>query len=146
MKEEKKYKIGITVGVFDLFHVGHLNLLERCKSMCEHLIVAVCHDDYVTQIKHKQPVYSENDRMRILAALKVVDEVIPVSIEETEDKMLLLANHHFDVLFSGDDWKGSGRYKRTEEQFARQGVSIEYFPYTQGISTTQIKEKLNEKS
>ena len=146
MKEEKKYKTGITVGVFDLFHVGHLNLLERCKSMCEHLIVAVCQDDYVTQIKHKQPVYNEKDRMRILAALKVVDEVIPVSIEETEDKMLLLKNHHFDVLFSGDDWKDSERYKKTEEQFSRMGASIEYFPYTQGISTTQIKEKLNGKS
>lgn len=142
MKEEKKYKIGITVGVFDLFHVGHLNLLERCKSMCEHLIVAVCQDDYVTQIKHKQPVYTEKDRMRILAALKVVDEVVPVSIEETEDKMLLLKNHQFDVLFSGDDWKGSERYKKTEEQFSKLGARIEYFPYTQGISTTEIKEKL----
>ena len=119
MKEEKKYKTGFTVGVFDLFHVGHWNLLERCKSMCEHLIVAVCQDDYVTQIKHKQPVYNEKDRMRILAALKVVDEVIPVSIEETEAKMLLLKNYHFDVLFSGDDWKDSERYKKTEEQFSK---------------------------
>lgn len=142
MSRRKKYNTGITVGVFDLFHVGHLNLLERCKSMCEHLIVAVCQDDYVMQIKHKQPVYSDKDRMRILAALKVVDEVVPVSIEETEDKMLLLKNHHFDVLFSGDDWKGSERYKKTEEQFSKLGASIEYFPYTRGISTTQIKEKL----
>lgn len=136
----KKYKVGMTVGVFDLFHVGHLNLLERCKSMCEYLIVAVCQDDYVTEIKHKQPVYGEKDRMRILSALKVVDKVIPVQIEETEDKMLLLKNHHFDVLFSGDDWKGTERYKKTEKQFAEFGVSIEYFPYTKGISSTQIKE------
>ena len=143
IKMEKKYKIGITVGVFDLFHVGHLNLLERCKSMCEYLIVAVCQDDYVIQIKHKQPVYSEKDRMRILSALKVVDAVIPVSIEETEDKLLLLKNHPFDVLFSGDDWKGSERYKKTEDQFLKLGASIEYFPYTPGISTTSIKEKIN---
>ena len=102
----KKYKVGITVGVFDLFHVGHLNLLERCKDMCEHFIVAVCGDDYVAQIKHKTPVYPEEQRRRILAALKCVDEVIPVSIEETEDKMLLIKKHPFDVLFSGDDWKG----------------------------------------
>lgn len=138
----KKYKIGITVGVFDLFHVGHLNLLERCKSMCDYLIVAVCQDDYVTQIKHKLPIYNENDRMRILAALKVVDEVVPVSIEETEDKMLLLKNHPFDVLFSGDDWKGSERYKKTEEQFAELGAGIEYLPYTKGVSTSQIKEQI----
>lgn len=139
----KKYKIGITVGVFDLFHVGHLNLLERCKSMCEHLIVAVCQDDYVTQIKHKQPICNANDRMRILSALKVVDEVVPVSIEETEDKLLLLKKHPFDVLFSGDDWKGSERYKKTEEQFAELGVKIEYLPYTKGISTSQIKEQIS---
>jgi len=140
----KKYKVGITVGVFDLFHVGHLNLLERCKSMCDYLIVAVCQDDYVTQVKKKKPAYRDQDRMRILNALKCVDEVIPVTIEETEDKLLLIKNHPFDVLFSGDDWKGSERYKKTEEQFAKLGASIEYFPYTQGISTTQIKESLKE--
>ncbi|MCM1321953.1 MAG: adenylyltransferase/cytidyltransferase family protein [Bacteroides sp.] len=138
----KKYKTGITVGVFDLFHAGHLNLLERCKAMCEWLIVAVCQDDYVTQVKHKVPVYCAHDRMRILAALKCVDEVVPVSIEETEDKLLLLKNHPFDVLFSGDDWKGTERYKKTEEQFSHLGACIEYFPYTQGISTTQIKQEL----
>ena len=135
-----KYKVGITVGVFDVFHVGHLNLLERCKSMCEHLIVAVCGDDYVTEIKKKVPVYPEDQRRRILAALKCVDEVIPVSIAETEDKMLLIKNHPFDVLFSGDDWKGSPRYLKTEEQFAKLGAKIEYLPYTKGISTTKIKE------
>ena len=85
--------------------------------MCDHLIVAVCQDDYVTQIKKKTPVYPAAERMRILAALKCVDEVIPVSIEETEDKMLLIKNHPFDVLFSGDDWKGTSRYLKTEEQF-----------------------------
>ena len=78
----KKYKRGITVGVFDLFHVGHLNLLERCKSMCDYLIVAVCQDDYVTQIKKKNPIIPAEERMRICAALKCVDEVIPVTIEE----------------------------------------------------------------
>lgn len=139
---KEKYKVGITVGVFDLFHVGHLNLLERCKSMCEHLIVAVCGDDYVTQVKHQQPIYSEKDRMRLLAALKVVDEVILVSLEEIEDKMLLLKNHPFNVLFSGDDWKGSERYRKTEAQFAKLGASIEYFPYTKGISTSQIKKQV----
>lgn len=139
-----KYKVGITVGVFDLFHVGHLNLLERCKAMCDKLIVAVCQDDYVTQIKKKTPVYPAADRMRILAALKCVDEVIPVSIEETEDKMLLIKNHPFDVLFSGDDWKGTPRYLKTEEQFAKYGAKIEYLSYTQGISTSKIKQSLAE--
>lgn len=139
---EKKYKVGFTVGVFDCFHVGHLNLLERCKEQCEYLIVGVCGDDYVTKIKKKIPVYSEDDRIRIIAALECVDEAFKISIEEVDDKMLALENHSFDVLFSGDDWKGSERYKKTEEQFEKLGVSIEYFPYTQGVSTTQIKDKM----
>lgn len=138
----KKYKIGYTCGVFDMFHVGHLNLLEKCKSMCDYLIVGVCNDDYVRNIKHKEPVYSEQDRVRILEALKVVDRAELVTIEETNDKILAIEKFHFDVLFSGDDWKGSERYQKTEEQFKKYGAFIEYFPYTQGISTTQIKEKI----
>lgn len=140
----KKYHVGYTCGVFDLFHVGHLNLLERCKEMCDILIVGVCDDEYVTEIKKKQPVYKENQRVRILNALKVVDFAELVTIEETNDKLLALEKFQFDVLFSGDDWKGSERYKRTEEQFAERGASIEYLPYTQGISTTDIKSKIKE--
>ena len=140
----KKYKIGYTCGVFDMFHVGHLNLLEKCKSMCDYLIVGVCNDDYVRNIKHKEPVYSEQDRVRILEALKVVDRAELVTIEETNDKILAIEKFHFDVLFSGDDWKGSERYEKTEEQFKKYGAFIEYFPYTQGISTTQIKEKIKK--
>lgn len=140
----KKYKIGYTCGVFDMFHVGHLNLLEKCKSMCDYLIVGVCNDDYVRNIKHKEPVYSEQDRVRILEALKVVDRAELVTIEETNDKILAIEKFHFDVLFSGDDWKGSERYQKTEEQFKKYGAFIEYFPYTQGVSTTQIKEKIKK--
>lgn len=139
---EKKYKIGFTVGVFDLFHVGHLNLLEKCKKQCDYLIVAVCGDDYVTEIKHKVPVYSESERLRIINALKCVDMAIPISIEAVDDKRIVWKEHHFDVLFSGDDWKGSERYKRTEAEFAELGVAIEYLPYTKGISTSQIKDTL----
>lgn len=140
----KNYKVGYTCGVFDLFHVGHLNLLERCKEQCEYLIVGVCDDRYVTDIKKKNPVYSEDERVRILQALKVVDKAELVTIEETDDKVLAWNKFKFDVLFSGDDWKGSERYIKTEKQFAELGASIEYLPYTQGISTTQIKEQLKK--
>ena len=112
----KKYSIGYTCGVFDLFHVGHLNLLERCKEQCDILIVGVCDDDYVNNIKKKQPVYSENERVRILNALKVVDKAELVTIEETNDKLLAYDKFKFDVLFSGDDWKDSERYRKTEQQ------------------------------
>ena len=140
----KKYKIGYTCGVFDLFHVGHLNLLERCKEYCDILIVGVCDDKYVRDIKKKEPVYNEDQRVRILSALKVVDKAEIVTIEETEDKMIALKKFGFDVLFSGDDWKDSERYRITEEQFAEFGAKIEYLPYTTGISTTQIKEKIKD--
>ena len=138
----KRYKIGYTCGVFDLFHTGHLNLLERCKEMCDVLIVGVCDDEYVNKIKNKQPVIIEEDRVRILNALKCVDKAELVDIETTNDKMIAQKRFNFDVLFSGDDWKGTERYNKTEEQFANIGVSIEYLPYTQGISTSAIKQKI----
>lgn len=141
----KKYHVGYTCGVFDLFHVGHLNLLERCKEQCEILIVGICNDEYVRNIKGKEPVYLEEDRVRIIRALKCVNDAILVDVETTNDKMKALEKFKFDVLFSGDDWKGSERYKKTEEQFASLGVSIEYLPYTKGISTSQIKEKLSNR-
>jgi len=142
MKMLKKYRIGYTCGVFDLLHVGHLNLLERCKAMCDKLIVGVCDDAYVREIKHKEPVISASDRVRMLKALKVVDDAQLVDIEETDDKLLAQKRFGFDVLFSGDDWKGSARYQKTEMDFAPLGVSIEYLPYTQGVSTSQLKEKV----
>lgn len=138
----KKYKVGYTAGVFDLFHVGHLNLLERCKQMCDYLIVGVCDDDYVKNIKHKEPVFKEDERVRILNALKCVDRAELVNFEITDDKMFALKKFHFDVLFSGDDWKGSERYNKTEADFSKVGVSIEYLPYTKGISSTDIKKKI----
>lgn len=141
---EKKYRIGFTAGVFDLFHVGHLNLFERCKAQCKYLIVAVCDDEYVREIKKKEPVIPFEQRMRIISSLKCVDEVVPITIEEVEDKMLPLKKYKFDVLFSGDDWKGTPRYLKTEEQFAQLGACIEYLPYTTGVSTTELKEKIKK--
>lgn len=138
----KKYHIGYTCGVFDLFHVGHLNLLEHCKEMCDILIVGICDDEYVKKIKHKNPVVLENDRVRIVKALKVVDDAFLVDTLTTNDKMLALKMFNFDVLFSGDDWKGTDRYLCTEKQFAEVGVAIEYLPYTKGISTTEIKKQI----
>ncbi|MBE6470102.1 MAG: glycerol-3-phosphate cytidylyltransferase [Coriobacteriaceae bacterium] len=141
---EKKYHVGYTCGVFDLFHVGHLNLLERCKEMCDVLIVGVCDDEYVRVVKHKDPVIPEEDRARILRALKCVDDAQIVDIETTNDKMIALERFKFDVLFSGDDWKGSERYLKTEAQFAELGACIEYLPYTHGISTSGIRQQLSD--
>ena len=140
----KKYKVGFTCGVFDLFHVGHLNLLTNCKKQCDKLIVGLCDDEYVVKVKKNQPVFPQEDRFRILEALKIVDEVHYVSIEEVNDKQLAQKIFGFDVLFSGDDWKGSDRYANTEKEFEKIGVSIEYLPYTKGISTSSIKKSLSK--
>lgn len=138
--------VGFTAGVFDCIHVGHLNFLERARKECDYLIVGLCGDDYVRQIKKTEPIFCGQDRKRLLSALSCVDEVVELSIEETEDKVRAWEKYRFDVLFSGDDWKGSERYLKTEKEFAALGggIRIVYFPYTKGVSTSQIKERRAE--
>lgn len=140
-------KIGYTCGVFDLLHVGHLNLLEACKAQCDYLIVGVCSDEYVRVCKQKDPVINEVDRTRLLTALKCVDKAEIVSIEETFDKVLAWKKFQFSVLFSGSDWKGTARFMETAQQFEDLGIDLEivFFEYTQGISTSEIKKAIAEK-
>ena len=140
-------RIGYTCGVFDLFHTGHLNLLENAKKQCDYLIVGVCSDDYVTKIKKKEPVINEHDRTRILNALKCVDKAEIVSIEETLDKMLAWKRFGFNILFSGSDWKGTERFLETEKQFKDNNVKLDviFFDYTVGVSTSDIKKTLQNK-
>ena len=143
---EKKIKVGYTCGVYDLFHVGHLNLFERCKKHCDYLIVGICDDEYVRKVKNKEPVINENDRMRIVGALKCVDRVELINTEETVDKFLVMKRFKYDVLFAGDDWKGTERFKATQKQFEENGVDVEivFFPYTQGVSTSALREHLKD--
>ena len=145
MTTEKK-KIGYTCGVYDLFHVGHLNLFERCKTQCDYLIVGVCDDNYVRTVKNKEPMINENDRTRIVNALKVVDEAHVIDLETTIDKMKALEKFNYNVLFVGDDWKGTDRFKATEKQFEENGIDVEivFFPYTQGVSTSALREELKK--
>lgn len=140
-------RIGYTCGVYDLFHVGHLNLFEKCKQQCDYLIVGVCSDDYVKEYKNKNSVINEQDRARIVGALKCVDEAVIITSEETVDKVLAWNKFKFDVLFSGDDWKGTERFIKTEQEFDKNGIEVDmvFFPYTQGVSTTQIKKGMSEK-
>lgn len=138
----EKFKIGYTTGVFDMFHVGHLNLLRRAKSKCDYLIVGVSTDECVETYKHKTPVIPFKDRKAIVQSIKYVDEVIP---QKTMDKYAAWKKTHFDVLFHGDDWKGSSMYNEIEEKLKAHGVKFVYFPYTKGVSTTKLREILSKK-
>ncbi|MCR5674743.1 MAG: adenylyltransferase/cytidyltransferase family protein [Lachnospiraceae bacterium] len=139
---DKKYQTGYTDGVYDLFHVGHLNMIEAAKARCEHLIVGVHGDDVVEEYKHHRPIINENDRRRIVESVKGVDRAV---INRFRDKKKLWELYHFDVIFIGDDWKGTERWNRFEKELAEIGVDVVYVPYTKGISTTEIKEMILER-
>ncbi len=141
MVNEKKFKIGYTTGTFDLFHVGHLNLLEKAKENCEILIVGVSTDELVKDYKGELPVIPFEDRIRIVGALKCVDKVIA---QKTLNKLDVLPDIQYDVLFHGDDWKNTKMYNEIEEKLREQKVSCIYFPYTKSVSTKSIKEKIQK--
>lgn len=138
----KKYKIGYTTGVFDLFHIGHLNILKNAKAQCEYLIVGVSTDEVVEKYKHKIPVIPYEERKKIVEAIKYVDEVVP---QTSIDKIEALEKLKFDVMFHGDDWKGSELYKKIEEEFNKKGVELVFLPHTFGISSTELVKKIEEK-
>ncbi|WHY85193.1 adenylyltransferase/cytidyltransferase family protein [Neobacillus novalis] len=137
--KEKQYKIGYTTGVFDLFHVGHLNILKRAKEQCEYLIVGVSTDELVMDYKGKFPVIPHHERMEIVKGIKYVDKVVP---QTNRDKFLAWESLKFDVLFVGDDWKGSPLFNELEKKFNHVGANIIYFPYTEGVSSTIVKQKI----
>ena len=132
----KKYKIGYTQGVFDMFHIGHLCLINRAAEECEKMIVGVNSDALVQDYKHKTPVINEEDRAEIIRNLKSVDQVLIVS---TLNKAQLWDKLHFDVVFIGDDWKGNDRWKRTEIDLGKYGVDVVYLPHTPQVSSTLLR-------
>lgn len=134
--------IGYTTGVFDMFHIGHLNILRRAKEQCDYLIVGVSTDEVVQSYKNKTPIIPYEQRAAIVEAIKYVDEVVP---QTTMDKVEFLKNRHFDVMFHGDEWKGTELYEKYEMEFARYGARIVYLSHTDGISSSILREKVNNK-
>lgn len=132
----KRYARGFTQGTYDMFHVGHLNILLNAKEQCEYLIVGVNANSLVKTYKHKTPVINEKDRARIVANIKVVDECV---ITTTLDKVDALKKYNFDVVFIGDDWKGNYRWEQTTEELAQYGVDVVFLPHTEGISSTELR-------
>lgn len=133
--------VGYTTGVFDMFHIGHLNILRRAKEKCDYLIVGVSTDEVVRSYKNKTPIIPYEDRAAIVAAIKYVDEVVP---QTTMDKVAFLKSRHFDVMFHGDEWKGTELYNHYEEEFAKLGARIEYLTHTDGISSSILREKISK--
>jgi len=131
--------VGYTTGVFDLFHVGHLRLLNRAKSRCDRLIVGVSTDELVLGYKRKKPVIPFEERAEIVSALKCVDEVVP---QKHRDKVAAYHEIKFDIMFVGSDWKGSDLFNEVESELAGHGVDVVYFEYTSNVSSTSLQSTL----
>ena len=132
--------VGYTTGVYDLFHIGHLNMLKNAKGMCDKLIVGVTTDELVSY-KHKKAVIPFEERIEIVRNIDCVDVAIP---QRSMDKFEAWKKLKFDVMFVGDDWYATEKWEEYERQFAEIGVKIIYFPYTQGTSSTLINEVLKK--
>ncbi len=134
-------KIGYTTGVFDLFHIGHLNILKRARLECDHLIVGVTTDELCKTAKNQKPFIPFQERMDLVEAVKYVDEVVP---QTSYDKVEAWNNLKFDKMFVGDDWKGTEQWNRIEKEFSEFGVEIIYFPYTTHTSSTILRKILSK--
>lgn len=133
---QRKYNIGYTQGVFDMFHVGHLNLIKNAQRLCNTLIVGVNSDSLVQSYKNKKPVINERERVQIVNNIKGVKFA---EVVDTLDKMALQQKFGFDVVFIGDDWKGTPRWNETEKILNKIGVEVIYLPYTKGLSSTELR-------
>lgn len=133
--------IGYTTGVFDLFHIGHLNILKKAKSQCDFLIVGVTSDETCLSVKNKKPVICFKERIEIVRSLSCVDEAVE---QDSMDKFKAWEQFGFNRMFVGSDWQGTEKWKRLEEQFQAYSVEIVYFPYTENTSSSLLRSVLDK--
>ncbi len=131
--------IGYTTGVYDMFHIGHLRILKKAKLNCDYLIVGVSSDELVTEYKKKLPIIPLKHRMEIVKSLSCVDKVV---VQRDRDKLKAFHEIGFNVMFVGDDWKGHPLWVKFEEELAKYNASIQYFKYTDNLSSTKFTEIL----
>ena len=136
----KKYSIGYTTGVYDMFHIGHLNIIKRAKEQCDYLIVGITTDELCYKRKNKYPIIPEQERMAIVSELRSVDKVV---LQESMDKLDAVKKYHADVVFVGSDWKGTDAWNQYEKEFAKVGCDVVYLDHTEGISSSILRERLN---
>ena len=133
--------IGYTTGVFDMFHIGHLNILKKAKEQCDYLIVGVSTDELVCKEKNKIPIIAFAERMKIVEAIRYVDQVVP---QFDKNKFAAWEKYKFDKMFVGSDWEGTPAWQQYEKQFSEVSVKIIYLPHTDGISSTILRKKITE--
>lgn len=138
----KKYKIGYTTGVFDMFHIGHLNILRKAKEMCDFLVVGVTTDALCFERKKKYPIICEEDRVKIVSAIKYVDKVI---LQKDMNKIDAVKEINADAVFVGSDWKNTQTWNNYEKEFADVGCTVIYLDHTDGISSTILRKRLTQK-
>lgn len=131
--------VGFTAGTFDMFHIGHLNLLRNARARCDYLIVGVNSDDLVEEYKGRKVIVPLDERIEIVRSICFVDEVMKI---ETLDKMVSWEQKHYHLLFIGDDWKGDPRWEATAKEMADIGVQTIFLPYTKGRNSTLLREAL----
>lgn len=133
--------VGYVPGVFDLFHIGHVNILRRASLRCDYLIAGVVSDDVALQQKGRVPVVAQRDRVDIVSSVRFVDDVF---METTTDKLVTWSDVRFDVIYKGDDWRGSPKWTALEARFAEVSVQVVYLPYTAEMSTTKLRSMLGQ--
>ena len=132
-----KVRIGYLGGCWDLLHIGHINYIRKAKEQCDYLIVDVTPDEIVFEQKQKYPIIKENDRLEVIRAIKYVDRA---ELSDEGRDMGALEKYGYNVLFLSEDHRGKEYYNNLEKEMAARGVEVIYIPYTQGVSSTQIKE------
>lgn len=138
----KKYNRGYTAGVYDMFHIGHLNILRNAKTLCNELIVGVSTDEVVEKNKNKKTIIPFDERIKIIEAIKYVDKAVPQTTYSIEGKIESAKENKIDVMFVGDDWKGTEKWNKIEEELKKINVDVVYLPHTDGISSTMLREKI----
>ena len=133
--------VGYVPGAWDMFHIGHLNLLRRAREHCDRLIAGVVTDEALFSMKGKYPIVSVEERLAIVEAIRLVDEAV---VDTSANKLLAWETVHFDVLFKGDDWRGTAKGTALEQAMATVGARVHYFPYTLHTSSSELRRVLAE--
>ncbi len=138
---ERRGLVGYVPGAWDMFHIGHLNILKRAREHCDWLVAGVVTDETLFEMKNKYPIIPFEERLAIVEAIGIVDQAV---VDHSASKVEVWNTVHFDLLFKGDDWRGTPKGKRLERELATVGARVHYFPYTLHTSSTELRRVLAE--